>query len=78
MRNRGAGDSAIAEKDRQFLIDIFRSGVHQVESLLGWDCGDWLDEAEGAPVVWPALELHMAWNTVFSTTCLRFSGLRSK
>jgi hypothetical protein len=41
-RNRDAGDWAMAEEDRQFLIDIFRSDVHQVESLLGWDCGDWL------------------------------------
>jgi hypothetical protein len=42
LRNREAGDSAIAEADRQFLIDIFRADVHQVESLLNWDCGDWL------------------------------------
>lgn len=44
IRNRSAGDSSMANKDRQFLINIFRKDIRQVEALLGWDCRDWLSQ----------------------------------
>lgn len=42
VRNRSVADSSMREEDRQFLIRTFRQDVEQVESLLGWDCRDWL------------------------------------
>lgn len=36
------GDSSIADSDRRFLIEVFRKDVERVESMLGWNCRDWL------------------------------------
>jgi hypothetical protein len=42
IRNQSSGDVSLANEDRKFLVEAFRKDVEQVESLLGWDCRDWL------------------------------------
>ena len=41
--NQGVdGDSRVSDSDRKFLIEVFRKDIERVESMLGWDCRDWL------------------------------------
>ena len=32
----------ITSDEREYLIDLYRDDVHELERLLGWDCSDWL------------------------------------
>ncbi len=42
VQNRGVANPGKDSADRNFLVETFRSDIQQVESLLGWDCRDWL------------------------------------
>jgi hypothetical protein len=42
IHNQSVGDSSMPNEDRGFLVDVFRKDIELVESLLGWDCRDWL------------------------------------
>jgi len=31
----------MTERERQYLVDLFRSDIERLENLLGWDCSGW-------------------------------------
>lgn len=40
--NQGRYSREMLQSDKVYLRDLFCGDVAQVQSLLGWDCGDWL------------------------------------
>ncbi len=42
VQNHGIANPGMSGADRRFLVETFRSDIELVESLLGWDCRDWL------------------------------------
>jgi hypothetical protein len=34
--------NSITPEEREYLKSIFRTDIHEVEKLLGWDCNDWM------------------------------------
>jgi hypothetical protein len=45
LNNLETGSTPYARKmtdsERQYLVDLYRSDIEQLEKLLGWDCSDW-------------------------------------
>jgi hypothetical protein len=39
--NPGVVGLSMPKEDRQYMAEIFRKDIEQVEALLGWDCCDW-------------------------------------
>jgi len=35
-------ESLIGEKEKQYLIDVYRQDIHKIEESLGWNCSNWL------------------------------------
>jgi len=42
IENKRKKHASITPKDKRYLVDLFRDDIEKVESLLGWDCSDWL------------------------------------
>jgi hypothetical protein len=42
IHNIGTIADPMGKKDKDFLIDVYRKDIEEVERLLGWDCRDWL------------------------------------
>ncbi len=35
--------SLISGEDKEFLSNIFRADINELENILGWNCSDWLE-----------------------------------